>query len=306
MPTVLDSAPSGAALAPLPADQQEKDHAAASASVESQMTTALLGAGGEGFGTEEAEAEAAAAPEEAAATAPDTDMMDLLDLLAEKKREKDEKGLCDCLARIGKLAFSNQSEREAVCDFDGITAMCEIVREPEVYFSGELTDSEKAFFEAYRKKKLLIAEEEKAGGGASKPKEEPSCGDGLAASLDDYRDPLSLELTPHVTKNSAFDQFYRSVMISFSLSLKGVCNRSNLNRGALRDEGAVEEVVGFVEGSFAGLSDEVEEDEIAGQRGAYFDLLERSAAAGCSALKALCNGNDGNKKVPILPSVVQL
>ncbi|CAD7948229.1 unnamed protein product [Amoebophrya sp. A120] len=253
--------------------------------------------------TEQLLEEAAAAPEDVVEETTTDDMMELLDLLADAKRGRNLEEVAGVLDQIGRLAFAKEGEREAVCDFDGITGMCEVVREPHMYLDeGELTAAEAKFIDEFTKKKNLIADddEEVKTAAASEPlnaiPEDTTATTKPVnpSSLDEYKEPVSSELIPHLTPESAFDVKYRKAMIAFCQSLKGVCHRSNLNRGALRDEGAVEEVVGFVEATFHCLASPTDGKPVSGERK---ELLERCIAAGCCGLKALCQGNDGNKKL---------
>ncbi|CAD7931025.1 unnamed protein product [Amoebophrya sp. A25] len=202
------------------------------------------------------------------------DMMALLDALADLKREKDLLGIAACFHSIGRLAFKDKSERETLCDFDGITSMCEVLREPQFYHpEAEWTPEET---ECFRKLQEVDAD---GGEGAAEAKTE-------GGEQDDYQEPKGKKLK--FTPDSSLDLTYRRMMSAFCLSLKGVCAKSNLNRGALREEGAVEEVVHFVERCFEEITDSTTDRE---------RMLQMCVAAGCSALKSLCAGNDGNKKL---------
>lgn len=66
-------------------------------------------------------------------------------------------------------------------------------------------------------------------------------------------------------------------MIAFCKVLPDICRTSNINRGALREGGAVEAVVTLL-------------------REAVTEKEEASTAAACVAITALCTSNDGNKK----------
>jgi len=96
-------------------------------------------------------------------------------------------------------------------------------------------------------------------------------------------------------------------MRAFMLAMPGLCHKSTVNRGIVRDEGALDEIVNLLlrksaelyhapggDGDMPDMDTRDEDGEEAAPGMQLGDAGE--ALAACIALEALCKANDGNKK----------
>lgn len=122
-----------------------------------------------------------------------------------------------------------------------------------------------------------------------------------AAALEDGP-PVAGASSSHHTPSQLAKSFWE-LLPNLSCCLKGLCHKSNMNRGALRDEGLLYFVVGALERGRREL-EELDAFEVRGGtpkifagRDSYRALVERGTASAALMLKYMCCGNNGNKKV---------
>lgn len=70
-------------------------------------------------------------PNKLPSDAPFEDTMMGIDYLQEKKKERSVDAICQSLELLGQIASNDESEREAICDFEGTTVMSEVIRQFE-------------------------------------------------------------------------------------------------------------------------------------------------------------------------------